>query len=110
MLVRIFPALFLLCSSFSLFAEEYWIDVRIPAEFTTEHIDGAVNLPLSQLVTSIADVVKNRDDVVHLYCNSGNQSHRASILLKRYGYTNLIDEGGIQNAKASILAKQETPP
>ena len=88
--------LFMLASS-PLFAGEYWIDVRVPAQYEQQHIDGAFNVPLAELKEKIGEVVKNKDDVVHLYCNTGRQTQFASKILKGMGYTNIIDEGGIDN-------------
>lgn len=86
---------FLLFSACS-WSAEYWIDVRIPGQFYRYHLDEAVNVPLFELETKIADVVPNKDDVVHLYCNTGNQSSQAKLRLAQMGYQNVIDEGGLR--------------
>ncbi|AKJ42960.1 thiosulfate sulfurtransferase PspE [Pragia fontium] len=83
-----------LCST-SVLAAEYWIDVRIPEQYQSEHIQGAINIPLKQLTAEVASQVKNKDDTVHLYCNSGRQSGLAQQALLEMGYTNVLNEGGI---------------
>lgn len=98
-------AVTLLFCSVSALAAEYWIDVRIPEQYQSEHIDGAINIPLKQLKEDIGHQVKNKDDVVHLYCNSGRQSGIAKQVLLEMGYTNVLNEGGIDRAKERLSAK-----
>lgn len=51
------------------------IDVREPAEFSAEHISGAVNIPLSSLNDSALKDLEDKDIVFQ--CASGNRSCRA---------------------------------
>ncbi|MBK5144946.1 thiosulfate sulfurtransferase PspE [Budviciaceae bacterium BWR-B9] len=76
-------------------AGEHWIDVRIAEQYQAEHIKGAINIPLGQLKEQIASQISNKDDTLHLYCNSGRQSGMAKQLLEEMGYTQVQDEGGI---------------
>ncbi|AWH89565.1 thiosulfate sulfurtransferase PspE [Limnobaculum parvum] len=84
----------LMFSSYVLSAE-HWIDVRIAEQYQAEHIAGAINIPLRQLKEQIASQISNKDDTLHLYCNSGRQSGMAKQLLLELGYTRVLDEGGI---------------
>jgi phage shock protein E len=38
-----------LAASTPTFAAEHWIDVRIPEQYQREHIQGALNIPLSDI-------------------------------------------------------------
>lgn len=87
-------ALFLLFSSWS-WAAEYWIDVRIPEQYEAKHLEGAINIPL-QTIPDVLPTMINKDDVIHVYCNSGRQSRIALNGLTKMGYTNVIDEGGLE--------------
>ncbi|WP_159566924.1 thiosulfate sulfurtransferase PspE [Budvicia diplopodorum] len=104
MLKTCLMAITLLFASTSALAAEYWIDVRIPPQYEAEHLDGAINIPLKQLKGEIANRVKNKDDTLHLYCNSGRQSGLAKQELLDMGYTNVLNEGGIDGIKQRLKA------
>lgn len=87
-------AVLLLCSSM-VAAAEYWIDVRIPEQYQSQHIQGAINIPLQHLKEEIAQHVQNKNDTLYLYCNSGRQSGLAKQALLDMGYTNVFNVGGI---------------
>lgn len=97
----------LLLTSGSLFAKEYWIDVRVQQQYQYKHLDGARNLPLSDLRQKIGRIVKDKDDTIHLYCNSGNQSSIAKNMLDQLGYKNVIDEGGFEEALIAQRLRNE---
>lgn len=59
------------------------IDVREPAEFATGHLDGAINLPMSQIERDGLRLAEPRN-VVFL-CRSGTRSTRAAALATRAG-------------------------
>lgn len=86
--------LFLLFSSLS-WAAEYWIDVRISEQYQAQHLEGAINIPLQE-IPAILPTLVNKDDVIHVYCNSGRQSRIALNGLTKMGYTKVIDEGGLE--------------
>jgi phage shock protein E len=57
------------------------VDVRTPQEFSEGHLDNAVNFPQSELDKHFKDVKK--DQLIVLYCRSGNRSARSMDLLKK---------------------------
>jgi glyoxylase-like metal-dependent hydrolase (beta-lactamase superfamily II)/rhodanese-related sulfurtransferase len=59
------------------------VDVRTTREWNEAHIDGAVNLPLSQLPERLEELPANRPLIVH--CASGYRSAIATSLLQREG-------------------------
>lgn len=69
------------------------LDVRSPLEFETEHIDGAVNLPLESLDSRFDEVPRNRD--VILICRSGNRAEQAAYMLLGQGLKPKVLEGGM---------------
>lgn len=88
--------LLLLAASYTSFAGTYWVDVRTPQEFAQGHLKGAVNVPLEQLDSGIAKVVKDKkNDEVKLYCRSGNRSGQAMKRLQAMGYQKASNEGGL---------------
>lgn len=69
------------------------LDVRLPEEFTAEHIAGATNIPVQILQERLHEVPADRPVV--FYCRSGNRTKRAAEILTQAGYCDLYDLGGI---------------
>lgn len=60
------------------------IDVREPLEYATDHVDDAVNIPLSRLRQSLQELPKDREIVV--CCGVGQRSYFAYRVLKQNGF------------------------
>ncbi len=69
------------------------VDVRTPQEYAQGHIDNAVNFPLSKLDKHFQGI--NKDQMIVLYCRSGNRSGQAYQYLQSLGFTNLHNAGGL---------------
>ena len=69
------------------------VDVREVEEFQTLHLEGAQNLPLSQL----ADIYDQLDkDLLHyVICKSGMRSARAFQFIAEQGYDVINVQGGM---------------
>ncbi len=81
------------------------IDVREEPFFKQETIDGAINIPTSQMRDRLAEIPQ--DKKVVLFCNTGFQSYVASRILLQRGYNNVYSlTGGIELYK--ILIKDRT--
>jgi len=75
-----------------------YLDVRTAEEFSAGHIPNALLLPFNQISTQSAqDLLGAKDTPIVIYCRSGNRSRVAFDALKKLGYTNLKDLGGIGN-------------
>lgn len=70
------------------------LDVREADEYRSAHIPGSRNIPLHSL-EKIRSVTNNKDTPVYVYCYSGARSRQASAALRRMGYTNVKNIGGI---------------
>jgi len=82
------------------------LDVRTEKEWTTGHIPGSHNIPLTRLEERTAEVPVDRPVVVH--CEGGYRSAIAASLLGEAGRTNVTDlVGGI---KAWIASKLPVEP
>jgi hydroxyacylglutathione hydrolase len=65
------------------------VDVRTSREWSEAHVEGAMNLPLSQLSQHLAELPRNRALIV--YCASGYRSTIATSLLRREGLTDVAN-------------------
>lgn len=70
------------------------LDVRSPEEYQEGHIPGSQNLPL-QYIDMVPSVVENKEQELFVYCYSGARSRQAVDVLKRMGYSNAHNIGGI---------------
>lgn len=70
------------------------LDVRTPGEYSMGHIPESKNVPLDE-IKAVKDVVPDTNTPIFLYCLSGARSGRAASLLKRMGYTDVKNIGGI---------------
>lgn len=73
------------------------LDVRTEAEFNASHIEGALHYPLSDLSVLVKNQITNKDQILLVYCQSGNRSEQASKELVALGYSNVFDFGGIRD-------------
>ena len=73
------------------------LDVRTPEEFSEKHIPGAINIPNETIGTEEVPELPDKDQLILIYCRSGNRSKQASEKLVRLGYTNIVEFGGIND-------------
>ena len=62
----------------------FLLDVRTPPEYAAGHIPGAVNVPIDDLRTRLAEVPKGRPVVA--YCQVGQRGYLATRVLAQAGY------------------------
>jgi rhodanese-related sulfurtransferase len=70
------------------------VDVRTPAEFASAHFPGAVNIPLDQLEKRLSEFGA-ADRPIIVYCRSGRRSGLAKDLLRRAGYSRVLNGGSL---------------
>lgn len=71
------------------------LDVRTAAEFDEKHIPGAINVPNEAIGAEVIPELPDKDQLILVYCRSGNRSKQASEKLMKLGYTNVVEFGGI---------------
>ncbi len=71
------------------------IDARTQSEFDAGHIEGAVIIPEYEIADVAEDVLKDKDQLILVYCRSGRRSKIAAEALVSLGYTNVKEFGGI---------------
>ena len=80
------------------------LDVRTPEEFAESHIPGAVNIPNETIGTAEIPELPDKDQMILVYCRSGNRSVQASEKLAALGYTNILEFGGINDWPGDTVA------
>jgi len=94
-----FCLLFLLSSIAAWAGETHWIDVRSADEYQGGHVEGAVNIPHTEIAERISEVTENRDAQLYLYCRSGRRSGIARDVLIEMGFTGVENVGGFDDAQ-----------
>ena len=80
------------------------IDVRESFEYRMGHVSGAINIPVSKLMNDAKKLNGTPNNVeIVLYCNSGSRSGVATNILKKMGYTNVINGMNKSNVIKSYL-------
>ncbi len=73
------------------------VDVRTEEEYQTGHIKGSINIPLHAIDGTVVGKLKDYNQKILVYCESGNRSIQASAKLASLGYKNVYEIGGIQD-------------
>ena len=71
------------------------LDVRTHEEFAELHIPGAICVPNEEIGTDEIPELPNKEQLILVYCRSGNRSKQASEKLAKLGYSNIYEFGGI---------------
>ncbi len=78
------------------------LDVRRADEFGAGHIPGAINIANESIGTDEIPELPDKDQLILVYCRSGNRSKQASQKLADLGYTNIVEFGGINDWPGEI--------
>ena len=73
------------------------LDVRTAEEYSEKHIPGAINIPNETIGTEDIPELPDKEQLILVYCRSGNRSKQASEKLVKLGYTNIVEFGGIND-------------
>lgn len=71
------------------------LDVRTIEEYNDGHIPGAICIPNETIDENVVSKLPDKEQLILIYCRSGNRSKQATKKLKDLGYLNLIEFGGI---------------
>lgn len=79
------------------------VDARTEEEFNEGHIEGAILIPEFEIADRAENELKNKDQLILVYCRSGRRSKIASQALVDLGYTNVKEFGGIIDWQYEIV-------
>ena len=82
------------------------VDVRRRDEYDAGHIPGAILLPNEDIGTAPPEALPDPDQIILIYCRSGNRSKQAAQKLVDMGYTNIYEFGGIITWTGEIVTEQ----
>ena len=91
------------------------VDVRRQDEYDSGHIPGAILIPNESILDSPPEALPDQDQIILIYCRSGNRSKQAAQKLADLGYINVYEFGGINTwdggieIKGSSLKTDEDP-
>ena len=79
------------------------LDVRTIEEYNEGHIPNAICIPNETIGEETINELPNKEQLILIYCRSGNRSKQAAAKLEKLGYINLIEFGGIIDWKGKII-------
>jgi rhodanese-related sulfurtransferase len=80
----------------------FLLDVRSPQEYKSGHIPGSYNLPLKR-IAEVGSVAESKEAKLFVYCQSGARSRQAAAALRRMGYMNVKNIGGMASYKGRVV-------
>jgi len=79
-----------------------WLDVRLPSEFDSWHIPGAINVPLYFLRLKLKQLDPKMQYIV--VCDTGRRSSAGAFILNERGYNAMVLKGGLAAAEIARRA------
>jgi len=73
------------------------LDVRTEEEYKEQHIKNAILIPHTEIEQRAEKELTDKNQLIFVYCRSGNRSKTASKILAQLGYTNVMEFGGINS-------------
>lgn len=83
------------------------LDVRTPEEYATGHIPGSICIPSEKIDQQKNDQLPDLNQLIFVYCRSGNRSKEASENLAKAGYTRVFEIGSISTWPYPIVSDEE---
>ena len=83
------------------------VDARRQDEYDAGHIPGAILIPNESIKTDRPEELPDLDQIILVYCRSGNRSKEAAQKLVELGYTNVYEFGGIDTWTGDIVSEND---
>lgn len=64
------------------------LDVRTQEEYDKKHFKNAINIPIYE-IEGFKNFMKNKDELILIYCQSGQRSEMGKQILLQNGYRNV---------------------
>ncbi len=82
------------------------VDVRRQDEYDAGHIPGAILIPNESIGSEMPEELPDLNQVILIYCRSGNRSKQAAQKLFDMGYTRIYEFGGINTWTGEITTNE----
>ena len=83
------------------------VDVRRQDEYDAGHIPGAILIPNESIGTEQPEELPDQNQIILIYCRSGNRSKQAAEKLAAMGYANIYEFGGINTWTGEIVTETD---
>lgn len=83
------------------------VDVRRQDEYDAGHIPGAILIPNESIGCDAPEALPNYDQIILVYCRSGNRSKQAAQKLGSMGYSHVYEFGGITTWTGDVVTTAE---
>ena len=81
------------------------LDVRTEEEYAVGHIAGAILIPDYEITEKAESILRDKNQLILVYCRSGRRSKNAAEALVSLGYTNIKEFGGIIDWKYGTVTE-----
>ncbi|MCR5090786.1 MAG: peptide-methionine (S)-S-oxide reductase MsrA, partial [Oscillospiraceae bacterium] len=82
------------------------VDVRRQDEYDSGHIPGAICIPNETIGTEPPEELPDPEQIILVYCRSGNRSSQAAQKLFDMGYTAVYEFGGITSWTGEVVTEE----
>lgn len=65
------------------------IDVRSPQEYAEGHKEKAILIPSYEIQEKAQRILKDKNEMIILYCTTGIRAKKTAVILERMGYRSL---------------------
>ena len=76
---------------------------HLPGGKDAGHIPGAILIPNESIGCDSPEALPDYDQIILVYCRSGNRSKQAAQKLASMGYTNIYEFGGITTWTGDVV-------
>ena len=76
-------------------------------EYDAGHIPGAILIPNESIETEPPAELPDPDQIILVYCRSGNRGKQAAEKLGKMGYRNVYEFGGIINWTGDVVTSEQ---
>ena len=80
---------------------------KVGDENAEGHIPGGINVPNETIAEEAETALPDKEQILLIYCRSGNRSKQASQTLADLGYTNVYEFGGINTWEGDIVTEEQ---
>ena len=77
------------------------LDVRTEGEYRQGHIGGSRNIPVEKIDNAV-NLLHDKSAPVFVYCQSGSRARQAASKLRKLGYIEVYNIGGIEQYQGQL--------